>query len=200
MAQDIGQGQSTGWMKSSLKNGTGLDRSAGVDLFGLGWSHSQKGCPVAEINLLKITGSAFIPATEADAEAMAGVKIGTILRCKYTKMRNSAFFRKWWALVGLAYDQWEPAEIEIKDQRFTPEKNMETFRKNLTVMAGYYDTHFTIAGEPRIEARSISFASMSEDDFVQLYSKTVDVVLKHILKNYTDRELEDAVLRVMRFV
>ncbi len=155
---------------------------------------------MAEVNLLKISSASLVPATEADIEALSHIKTGEIVRCKYTRMRNAKFFRKWWALVGLAYDSWCPEQIQVNGARFVPEKNMDTFRKNLTVLAGYYDVHFTIAGEPRIEAKSISFSNMKEEEFEKLYSATIDVVLKHILKNYTGDELEETVMNIIRFV
>jgi hypothetical protein len=64
-------------------------------------------------------------------------------------------------------------------------------------MAGYYDATHRLDGSVRIEAKSISFANMTADNFAELYSNTIDAVLKHILTNYSRDDLDDTVEQLM---
>ncbi len=155
---------------------------------------------MAEVNLLKLSSTSLAPATEEDVEALSHIKIGEVVRCKYSRMRNIKFHRKYFSLLNYLYDVWEPAEVAVDDKRFVPEKSFETFRKNIAVMSGYYDTHFTIAGDPRIEAKSISFANMKEEEFEKLYSNTIDVGLKHILHNHSREDVDNVVQNLIGFM
>ncbi len=79
-------------------------------------------------------------------------------------------------------------EVEHKGVRVTP--SFDRFRRDVVIMCGYYEAHFNALGEPRLDAKSISFASMDEDEFQGLYSKTIDVVLTKILPRRADLSAE----------
>lgn len=155
---------------------------------------------MTELTVIKSASGALMAADQAGVEALAKIKTGQPLRMKYTRQRNYEHHKKWFALVGFAYDHWEPAELQ--DSRFpgvVPEKNFDRFRKDLTILSGYYEANYRVDGSVRIEAKSISFGSMSQDDFERLYSATIDAVLKHILRNYTRDDLEQVVEQLLRF-
>jgi len=61
-------------------------------------------------------------------------------------------------------------------------KQFDVFRQNLTVLAGYYDQLYTIKGEVRIEAKSLSYGSMSQDEFEDCYSALISAAIKHIFQ------------------
>src|SRR5690606_34354997 len=93
------------------------------------------------------TPAGFIPVREEDQEFYQSAGAGEIWlgKVKRLKPRNARFFRKWWALVDFAFEHWEP---EVKTTRYgVPEKNRERFRKDLTVLAGFYETTFKINGD-----------------------------------------------------
>ncbi|MEJ1365643.1 MAG: DUF1367 family protein [Candidatus Sedimenticola sp. (ex Thyasira tokunagai)] len=101
-------------------------------------------------------------------------------------------------LAKFAYEHWEPGEIE--DPRLKgaiPEKSFDRFRKDLTILAGHYDAFYRIDNTVKVEAKSIAFWSMDEEEFEQLYSSTINAVLKHILKNYTRDDLDTVVDQLM---
>ena len=155
-------------------------------------------------NFLKLPNGSLVPASDADKELLDKIKSGQIVTLIYSRMRNYQFHKKWWALVSFAFDYWEPPEIEPDPEKkwmksVTPEKSMERFRKDLTIMAGYYDATYRVDGSVRIEAKSISFGSMSEDEFEKLYSATVDVVLKHVCTQFTGKMLDEVVDQVLSF-
>jgi hypothetical protein len=120
------------------------------------------------------------------------------------RIRNYEFHKKFFALVNYAYEFWEPAPLPDSPEhrwrkKVTPEKNMDRFRKDLTILAGWYDAHYRVNGEVRIEAKSISFAAMDEDEFEKLYSATIDVILKHVCTQMTEERLRDIVDDILRF-
>ena len=141
------------------------------------------------------TSYALMPAHETDLEALKKLPKDQPLRVKVTRMRNVDHHRKWWALVNLAFDYWEPGE-----DNQVGEKNLERFRKDLIILAGFYKQYIRIDGSTRIEPKSISFGSMSQDEFEGLYEKTIDVIIKHVLRNYTGDELRSVVDQVEEFL
>ena len=51
---------------------------------------------------------------------------------------------------------------------------------DMIIQAGYYDQVFDLAGNFGIEARSISFGKMDQEEFEQCYSALINVALKQI--------------------
>lgn len=144
--------------------------------------------------LLVKTPGGFMPQDDDSCEALSVIGLGKVIRVKFTQPRNLKFHRKFFALVNFAFSHWEPGELE--DTRWTgvvPEKSKGRFRKDLIIMAGYYDATFRIDGTTRIEAKSISFARMGQEEFDKLYSSVINVVLKKILTNYTREDLDRVV-------
>ena len=84
-------------------------------------------------------------------------------------------------------------------KKVTPEKNFDRFRKDIIVLAGYYDATYRLNGDTRIEAKSISFGSMSEDEFEKLYSACVDVILQYVCTQYDGKMLDEVVEQAMAF-
>ena len=149
----------------------------------------------------KIVGGWLAPVDEEAERYIAKLKIGEPARVTIKRVRNYRFHCKYFALVTLAFEHWEPSVLEEtgKERDTEPEKNIDQFRKELTILAGYYDTFYRLNGDIKIEAKSISFASMSEDEFEQLYSNTIDVILKHIFTQWDERRLRDVVEEIVRF-
>ena len=64
-------------------------------------------------------------------------------------------------------------------------------RKDLIIEAGFYDEWVDFQGVIQREAKSISFASMTEDDFGDLYSKVIDVIVQYF--NFDKQDIIDNV-------
>jgi hypothetical protein len=153
-----------------------------------------------EVCLHKVAGGLLAPATDADAESLADVSAGIILRCKVTQMRNARFHRKFFAMLDVGYDAWEPpAEVEIGGKTYHPQKNRERFREDCIISAGFYDVVVNLKGEVRAQAHSISFSNMDEIEFRMVYSAVADVILQRVLTNYTREDLDNVVDRILGF-
>lgn len=156
---------------------------------------------MAELICIRQPGGALAPATDEDAEALRKVKAGAAVRVEVKQIRNYKFLQKWFTLAKYAFDIWAetmpPGEyrgVEIKP-------SFERFRKDLIVLTGRFDAVYNARGEVRVEAKSIAFANMSEDDFEQLYSDTIDVILQKILAGgrMTEEQLRAHVDNVLRY-
>ncbi len=115
-------------------------------------------------------------------------KTGDVIRGEFAKMRNALFFRKWWALITVGFGLWQEsgARAEHNGQEILP--NLEKYRKDTTIMAGFYHPVLNVRGELRLEADSISFANMPEETFEKLYSATIDAILKQTHNSSLDEQ------------
>lgn len=149
--------------------------------------------------ILTKTRSGFIPGDPQTETWFKKIKIGEDVRGNFKRYRNPAFHRKYMALLNIAFDIWEPGEIDYKYG--VPEKNFDRFRKDVAILAGFYEPVIRLDGSVRIEPKSISFANMDQDEFQELYSKTIDVLIKHVynLKS-TPEQIEETVRKYLEFV
>lgn len=156
---------------------------------------------MAELIMIRQPGGALHPATDEDADALRKVKAGTAVRVEVKQIQNYKFRRKWFSLARYAFDIWEETmpPMEYKGQPVMPE--FDRFRKELTILCGYFYPIYNVRGEVRVEAKSISFAGMDDETFEKLYSKTIDVILAKILggTGMTEDQLRNHVDNVLRY-
>jgi len=152
------------------------------------------------INLRKVGVGTIIPADEESSNFVDKLKLNEVISADFKKPRNYKFHKKYFALVNFAYENWEPEAFEdSKWKDIVPEKSLERFRKDLIILSGHYDAVYRVDGSVRIEAKSISFASMNEETFAELYDATINVILKKILKNYTREDLDVVLAQLEEF-
>ena len=72
---------------------------------------------MAKVNLIR-AGKVLVPATEQDEELLKRVRTGEIIACEFTKPRNPAYHRKFFALLNLAYEYWVPDGGLMPHQEF----------------------------------------------------------------------------------
>jgi hypothetical protein len=145
---------------------------------------------------LKKIDNCLYPCDDESANYLFQVKQGTVLKANVSKPRNYIFHQKYFALLNLAYDSWDPV-VEHKGVKI--EKNFDKFREDIQIMAGYGDAVINLNGEVRYKSKSISFGSMSPEDFEKLYSNVINVILQKVLHTYTEDDLERVVEEVLSF-
>lgn len=153
------------------------------------------------LHLIRTPSGAFVPATDEDHEVAKRFKVGETVRMELRLMRNGGFHRKFFALLKIAYDLWAesmPAR-EYHGRPVRPE--FDRFRRDVTIMAGFFRPVWNARGELRVEAESIAWGSMTQERFEKLYSATIDVILEKILpgKGLTDEQLRGWADRVVQF-
>lgn len=120
-----------------------------------------------KITLVKTLSNTFKPAFEWDYEAAKKIKAGKEVECEIKQPRNYQFHKKFFALVNLVFQNQE---------RYN---NIEHLRKDLIIASGYYDLRYNLEGLEIYEAKSISFSSMDETEFSDLYNAVVNTICKH---------------------
>ena len=139
-----------------------------------------------KINMLKQPGGILTPATDIDAEMLTKFKTGLTYPVSIPFARNPEFHSKVFAFFNFCFEHWKG------DNEFQSEpKQFDVFRKHLTVLAGYYDSFVGIGGKVRVEAKSLSYASMSQEDFEELYSALINAAVKHIFSDLAGNLTED---------
>lgn len=129
-----------------------------------------------KIECHKIT-QGFIP-IDQHADKLKKIKNGSVIELEYKQQRNYQFHKKVFSFFTYCFNYWS------SDKEFMDEAGQfDCFRKNMIVLAGYYDEYYKIDGSVRIEAKSISYGKMSQDEFETLYHSLVNSAMRHIFKD-----------------
>jgi hypothetical protein len=92
---------------------------------------------------------------------------------------------------------WEEIGVraEYKGEPVMP--SFERFRKDVTILAGHHHPVVNLKGELRMEADSIAFGNMSEEEFEKLYNATLAVLVHKVMRGRVSearlREMAEAV-------
>ncbi len=197
---------------------------------------------MAHLQLIKQSSGILIPATPETSDFLhSRCKLGAVLEAEFRQLRNPAFHRKFFALLNLGFEYWEPtggaissnerklvngyarylaafggnesalldaAEQyldQVASRRITNGislcKSFDAYRAWVTIEAGHFDTIQLPDGTLRKHPRSISFASIKETEFQQLYRAALDVLWRWILSRVfrDQREAENAAAQLMSF-
>ena len=128
------------------------------------------------------------PASDMEAEKLIKFKTGELYELELKNSRNPNFHRKVFAFFNFCFEHWRGDNEFLSEQA-----QFDCFRDNLTVLAGYYHPLVNLKGETRIEAKSISFGSMKQEEFEQLYTALINAASKHLFGG-ADKETEDKLL------
>jgi hypothetical protein len=139
-----------------------------------------------EIYLRKELGR-LVPDDEAAEDALRKIKVGEVLRIKFSRPRNYQFHKKFFALLDVAFQN--------QDHYQEP----EAFRAEVIIRAGFFDTHNHMDGSVSLISKSISFAKMDETEFAWLYEKAIGVILETFLIGTDQATLEEEVGRILQF-
>lgn len=101
--------------------------------------------------------------------------------------RNWLFHKKFMALVKLCW-------LNLPEQYDSLFPNFEALRKAIEIEAGHYDIQYNFDGSEAKIAKSISFESMDEPSFEELYQKCLSVIQQKILTGNTKEEIEKEII------
>jgi len=133
-----------------------------------------------DIMLIKQWEDSFKPAYDSDYQKAKKIKVDFAVSCKITKPRNIKFHRKFFALMNLVFNNQEHYI------------NIDHLRRDLIIASGYYTKSKSITGEEVTEAKSISFSTMSEIEFNELYTNILISIEKyfHFDQDRVRKEIE----------
>lgn len=134
------------------------------------------------------TPRGLVPFGDDDYEAKKKLKVGETYTVDIKVMRNVDFHRKYFAMIAYAWEFLNEKEAE----RF---KSKENFRKYLEIAAG----HCEIIYHPRLQEfveipKSISFGSMDNTAFSDLYDRIKNVIFSIIGERVSETEFERLLL------
>lgn len=128
------------------------------------------------------------------------LEAGEIASVEFIFPRNPQFHRRFFALLQVGFDAWEPNRKRKSYKGRAMEKNFEQFREDITILAGHYTQTFDLKGRMILKAKSIKFSNMDDVEFERLYQDVITVLLREVCHHYKDRaELDGIVDRVLGF-
>lgn len=155
-----------------------------------------------KLRLVRVpNGYAFADAESAKAAEKH--RLGETVQASVVKPRSTPFQRKFFSMLKFAFDYWEPGEsgeaVEYRGQRV--EKDFERFRKDITILCGFYHPVWNARGEMRLEADSIAFDEMEPEDFERLYNTAIGVLMKQVMasKGFTPAQLRHALRQLEQY-
>jgi len=132
--------------------------------------------------LVKKTTKGLLPMYESDYANYVKIPMNEEFEIEYVKKRNLKFHKKYFALLKLAFENQSDYRI------------LEDMRRDLIITAGWYNEVINlIDGEVLKVAKSISFSSMDEVEFSELYQKTKDVISRWL--GITSETIEEEILQ-----
>lgn len=140
-----------------------------------------------QIDLVKHPGGVFSPANETDLERLQRFKNGETYTAEIKLTRNPSFHRKVMAFFGFCFEHWsaELAGLEHMDEH----SQFDRFRKDLTILAGFYVKTVRLNGDIRVEAQSLAYANMEQEKFERVYSALINAAIKHVFSGTKDKEI-----------
>lgn len=127
----------------------------------------------------------LLPADDEQADLLSKIPAAALVRVTVARVRNGKFLRKYFALLKFAFDMWTELQPKREHRGQLVVTSFDRFRDEVTILAGHYEAVFSVSGELRLQAKSVSFAKMSEEDFEKFYSHVIDVLLQKVL--HSDR-------------
>ena len=134
------------------------------------------------------TPRGLVPFGDDDYDQKKKLKVGEAYNVEVKVARNVEFHRKYFAMIAYAWEYLNEKEI----QTF---KSKDNFRKYLEVAAG----HCEVIYHPRLQEfveipKSISFGSMDNASFSDLYKRVKDVIFSIIGARVSEKEFERLLL------
>ncbi|WP_338510183.1 DUF1367 family protein [Erwinia aphidicola] len=137
-----------------------------------------------QFDLVKHPGGVFSPVNDSDIERLQRFKNGETYCADIKLSRSPQFHRKVMAFFGFCFEHWcaDRAGMGNADEH----TQRTRFRKDLTILAGFYDTVVNIRGEVRAEAKSLAYSNMDQEEFERCYSSLINAAIKHVFAGTRD--------------
>ena len=144
--------------------------------------------------MIKQAGGILTPADDRAAEQMQKLKTGEVYPVEAKRTRNPHFHGKVFAFLNYCFEHWCADKTHFANM--SEPAQFDAFRKELTIMAGYFVVTYNINGGTHVEAKSLSYGSMSQDEFEDLYNALINAAIKNIFGGVDSPEINN---RLMSF-
>lgn len=134
------------------------------------------------------TPRGLVPFGDDDYEEKKKLKVGEAYTVEVKITRNVDFHRKYFAMIAYAWEFLTESEIATF-------KTKENFRKYLEISAGHCEVIFHPRMQEFVEIpKSISFGSMDNAAFSDLYQRVKEVIFSIIGGRVSETEFERLLL------
>ena len=132
---------------------------------------------------LNNTAAGLVPLYDDDYEQKRKLRLGKVYLAEIKLARNVQFHRKYFALIRCA---WEYQNGEM--QAFFKD-DVNLFRKTVEVAAGVCERVYNLSLKSWVDIpKSISFSSMSAEEFDEMYERIKDVLFSTFLRHISEEE------------
>lgn len=128
------------------------------------------------------TERGLVPLYPSDYDEKKKLLLGEQYLVDIKLLRDPVSLRRFMALIRMVHQNL-PDDFPVKFADFT------SLRREITMLAGFYETHVNIHGELYRVPESIAFENMDETRFQELYRRCLDVVMQYFLP-LNEREIE----------
>lgn len=139
-----------------------------------------------KVMMTKTPGGVLTPASEIESERLKRLKNGIVyeVELKGGEKRNRGYHGKIFAFMSWCFEYWAGNNTEAEFQ--TEAAQFDCFRKQLTIKAGYYDFVVNLDGSTMVQARSLSYDSMSQEEFEQCGSALINAAIATVFQGADD--------------
>lgn len=110
---------------------------------------------------------AYIPANDVMQKIYNRQSLGDMVESNFNTIRDPIRHRRFFAMIGEAYKIYDTT------------RTLDNFRADLTMEAGFYEARVNFSGEAYRKPKSLEYAKMDQDEFDQLHSRVLDVIIQH---------------------
>jgi hypothetical protein len=137
-----------------------------------------------KLEFIKCAGGTLMPADDYTADKLIKFKTGCQFPVDIKLPRNQSFHGKVFSFFTFCFEHWAGGH------KFQSESlQFDYFRKELTKTAGFYHQVFDLKGGFTIEAKSLSFVSMTQEEFEQCYHALIQAAMDNIFKTADEKTL-----------
>jgi len=136
-----------------------------------------------DIYLIKDSYNRFLPAFGSDYDSAGKIGVGDTVKASITKPRNVQFHKKYFAMLDTIHRSMDEGLSDVYP-------TVDNLRYVIMILLGEFDLIILPDGTTNKEPKSISFASMDDLAFADIYSRSLDMGLKYFLKDMVKEEFE----------
>lgn len=111
---------------------------------------------------------AYVPANDVMQKKFERQSVGDMEEANFNTIRCPVRHRRFFAMIGQAYKMYNTI------------RTIDNFRADLTMEAGFYEARVNFSGEAYLKPKSLEYAKMDQDEFDQLHSRVLDVIVQHL--------------------
>lgn len=125
--------------------------------------------------------------TDKDFVKSLRLKQDQYLNIETWQERNIFFHKKFFAFLNAAI------YLLPEDKKYDNLRNLDYLRKKLMIIIGEVEEIIGLDGQIHLQANSISFKSMDEERFSEIYSACTRAVLKYFLHGISMKDFENTI-------